>query len=72
MNQVFIRVVLHFLQENQLFNQGLATGELRFILGPKDDYGESFSGEIFRVLKKQIRVQGKYWTKCPVLGGCNS
>jgi len=47
---------------------GLSEEELRYILDPKDVYGEDFPGETFRVLKdKEIRKFGEYRTKKLVL-----
>src|SRR3989304_2305542 len=38
---------------------GLTRDELRYILDPKEVYGEDFPGETFRVLKeKEIRLYG--------------
>jgi hypothetical protein len=42
--------------------------ELRYILDPKDVYGEDFPGETFRVLKeKEIKKYGEYRTRRLVL-----
>ena len=47
---------------------GLTEEELRYILDPKDVYGEDFPSETFRVLKeKEIRQFGEYRTKRLVL-----
>lgn len=47
---------------------GLTQEELRYILDPKDVYGEDFPGETFRVLKeKELREHGEYRTKRLVL-----
>ena len=47
---------------------GLTEEELRYILDPKEVYGEDFPGETFRVLKnKEIRKYGEYRTKRLVL-----
>jgi hypothetical protein len=47
---------------------GLTRDELRYILAPKDVYGEDFPGETFRVLKdKEIRLYGEYRTRRLVL-----
>jgi len=38
--------------------------KLCYILGPKEVYGEDFSGETFRLLKeKEIKQFGEYWTR---------
>jgi len=42
---------------------GLSRDELRYILDPKEVYGEDFPGETFRVLKeKEIKLYGDYKT----------
>ena len=42
--------------------------ELRYILDPKEVYGEDFPGETFRVLKeKEIKQYGEYRTRRLVL-----
>ena len=47
---------------------GLERDELRYILDPKDVYGEDFPGETFRVLKeKEIKKYGEYRTRRLVL-----
>ncbi|HEX3251965.1 MAG TPA: N-6 DNA methylase [Pyrinomonadaceae bacterium] len=47
---------------------GLTRDELRYILDPKDVYGEDFPSETFRVLKeKEIRQFGEYRTRRLVL-----
>lgn len=47
---------------------GLTRDELRYILDPKEVYGEDFPGETFRVLKdKELRQYGEYRTKRMVL-----
>jgi len=47
---------------------GLTEEELRYILDPKDVYGEDFPSETFRVLKeKEIKKFGEYRTKRLVL-----
>jgi len=47
---------------------GLTRDELRYILDPKDIYGEDFPGETFRVLKeKEIKQYGEYRTRRLVL-----
>jgi hypothetical protein len=47
---------------------GLTRDELRYILDPKEVYGEDFPGETFRVLKdKEIRLYGEYRTRRLVL-----
>ena len=47
---------------------GLTYDELRYILDPKDVYGEDFPGETFRVLKeKEIKKYGEYRTRRLVL-----
>ncbi|MCL4528589.1 MAG: hypothetical protein M1282_04160 [Chloroflexi bacterium] len=47
---------------------GLTRDELRYILDPKDVYGEDFPGETFRVLKeKEIKQYGEYRTRRLVL-----
>jgi hypothetical protein len=47
---------------------GLTRDELRYILNPKEVYGEDFPGETFRVLKeKEIRQFGEYRTRRLVL-----
>ena len=47
---------------------GLTEEELRYILAPKDVYGEDFPSETFRVLKeKEIKQFGEYRTKRLVL-----
>lgn len=47
---------------------GLTEKELRYILDPKEVYGEDFPGETFRVLKNnEIRKHGEYRTKRLVL-----
>ena len=47
---------------------GLTRDELRYILDPKEVYGEDFPGETFRVLKeKEIRQFGEYRTRRLVL-----
>jgi hypothetical protein len=38
--------------------------ELRYILDPKDVYGDDFPGETFRALKdKEMRQYGEYYTR---------
>jgi len=47
---------------------GLTRDELRYILDPKDVYGQDFPGETFRVLKKkEIKRYGEYRTRSLVL-----
>ncbi len=47
---------------------GLTRDELRYILDPKEVYGEDFPGETFRVLKdKEMRLYGEYRTRRLVL-----
>ena len=47
---------------------GLTRDELRYILDPKEVYGEDFPGETFRVLKeKEVRLYGEYRTSRLVL-----
>jgi hypothetical protein len=47
---------------------GLTRDELRYILDPKDVYGEDFPGETFRVLKeREIKEYGEYRTRRLVL-----
>jgi len=47
---------------------GLTRDELRYILDPKEVYGEDFPGETFRVLKeKEIKQFGEYRTRRLVL-----
>jgi hypothetical protein len=47
---------------------GLSRDELRYILDPKEVYGEDFPGETFRVLKeKEIKQFGEYRTRRLVL-----
>ena len=47
---------------------GLTRDELRYILDPKDVYGEDFPSETFRVLKqKEIELHGEYRTRRLVL-----
>jgi hypothetical protein len=47
---------------------GLTRDELRYILDPKDIYGEDFPSETFRVLKeKELRQFGEYRTRRLVL-----
>ncbi|CAG0971027.1 hypothetical protein ANRL3_01501 [Anaerolineae bacterium] len=47
---------------------GLTRDELRYILDPKDVYGDDFPGETFRVLKeKEIKQHGEYRTRRLVL-----
>ncbi|MBI4244907.1 MAG: N-6 DNA methylase [Planctomycetes bacterium] len=47
---------------------GLTDEELRYILDPKDVFGEDYPGETFRVLKeKEIRQFGEYRTKRLIL-----
>ncbi|MBM3216745.1 hypothetical protein FJZ36_17765 [Candidatus Poribacteria bacterium] len=47
---------------------GLTEEELRYILDPKDVYGEDFPGETFRVLKdKETKQFGEYRTRRLVL-----
>ncbi len=47
---------------------GVTRDELRYILDPKEVYGEDFRGETFRVLKeKEIRQFGEYRTRRLVL-----
>lgn len=47
---------------------GLTRDELRYILDPKDVYGDDFPGETFRVLKeKEMRQYGEYRTHRLVL-----
>lgn len=46
----------------------LTRDELRYILDPKEVYGEDFPGETFRVLKeKEIRLYGEFRTRRLVL-----
>jgi hypothetical protein len=48
---------------------GLTCDELRYILDPKEVYGEDFLGETFRLLKeKEIKQFGEYRTRRLVLG----
>lgn len=43
---------------------GITRNELRYILDPKEVYGEDFPGETFRVLKeKEIKQFGEYRTR---------
>ncbi len=43
---------------------GLTRDELRYILDPKDVYGDDFPGETFHVLKdKEMRQYGEYQTR---------
>ena len=52
---------------------GLTRDELRYILDPKDVYGEDFPGETFRVLKeKEIKLFGEYRTRRLVLEAWDS
>lgn len=47
---------------------GLTRDELRYILDPKEVYGEDFPGETFRVLKdKEMKLYGEYRTRRLVL-----
>ena len=47
---------------------GLTRDELRYILDPKEVYGEDFPGETFRVLKeKEVKQFGEYRTSRLVL-----
>jgi hypothetical protein len=47
---------------------GLTRDELRYILDPKDVYGDDFPGETFRVLReKEIKQYGEYRTRRLVL-----
>jgi hypothetical protein len=47
---------------------GLSRDELRYILDPKEVYGEDFPGETFRVLKdKELKQYGEYRTRRLVL-----
>lgn len=47
---------------------GLTRDELRYILDPKEVYGEDFPGETFRVLKeKEVKAFGEYRTRRLVL-----
>jgi hypothetical protein len=47
---------------------GLTRDELRYILAPREVYGEDFPGETFRVLKeKEIKQFGEYRTRWLVL-----
>jgi len=47
---------------------GLTRDELRYILDPKEVYGEDFPGETFRVLKeKEVKQFGEYKTRRLVL-----
>lgn len=47
---------------------GLTRDELRYILDPKDVYGDDFPSETFRVLKeKEIKQYGEYRTRRLVL-----
>lgn len=47
---------------------GLTEEELRYILDPKDVYGEDFPSETFRVLKeKETRFYNEYRTKRLIL-----
>ena len=47
---------------------GLTRDELRYILDPKEVYGEDFPGETFRVLKEmEIKQFGEYRTRRLVL-----
>ena len=47
---------------------GLTRDELRYILDPKEVYGEDFPGETFRVLKeKEVKAFGEYRTSRLVL-----
>ena len=47
---------------------GLTEEELRYILDPKDVFGEDYPGETFRVLKeKEIKQFGEYHTKRLIL-----
>ncbi|MCX6064967.1 MAG: hypothetical protein NT121_04335 [Chloroflexi bacterium] len=47
---------------------GLTRDELRYILDPKEVYGEDFPGETFRVLKdKEMRLYGEFRTRRLVL-----
>ena len=47
---------------------GLTEEELRYILDPKDVFGEDYPSETFRVLKeKEIRQFGEYRTKRLIL-----
>jgi hypothetical protein len=44
------------------------TVRVRYILDPKEVYGEDFPGETFRVLKeKEVKQFGEYWTRRLVL-----
>ena len=47
---------------------GVTRDELRYILDPKDVYGDDFPSETFRVLKqKEIKLHGEYRTQRLVL-----
>jgi hypothetical protein len=47
---------------------GLARDETRYILDPKEVYGEDFTGETFRMLKeKEMKKYGEYRTQRLVL-----
>ncbi len=51
---------------------GLTRDELRYILDPKEVYGEDFPGETFRVLKeKEVKQFGEYRTRRLVLEAWN-
>lgn len=51
---------------------GLTRDELRYILDPKEVYGEDFPGETFRVLKeKEVKLFGEYRTSRLVLEACD-
>ncbi len=46
---------------------GLTRDELRYILDPKEVYGEDFPGETFRMLKeKEVRLYRKYRIKISI------
>ena len=52
---------------------GLTRDELRYILDPKEVYGEDFPGETFRVLQeKEIKQFAEYRTRRLVLDACDS
>jgi len=47
---------------------GLTEEDLRYVLDPKDVYGDGFPSETFRVLKeKETRLYGEYRTKRLIL-----
>jgi hypothetical protein len=59
-------LLLRFQDLTLRFCYGLTEEELRYILDPKDVYGEDFPSETFRVLKeKEIRLYSEYRTKAP-------